>query len=138
MWVRLSAQHTEYQTCLPPQNEMCSTACDMLYVLPISPLDPAALPPLTDSTWCEEQSPLRNSGMNAPPLADPPQTASLSQMYQPSPSELPFGQEDVHPTLFGLLTIDPSLPSNPLSSHPPAADPGLGVCWACMCVMLQT
>ena len=89
---------------------------------------PAVLAPLTDPTVCEEQIPLQERSVAQAPS---------SQKYQPSPSELPFGQQDAHPTFFGPLTIDPSLPPDPLSHPPPAADPRLGACWVCMCVMLQ-
>ena len=68
-----------------------------------SPLAPAGLAPLTYPTWGEEQF-LQQRGNVA-------QTPT-NWMYQPelAPSELPFGQQETQPTLFGPLMIDPSLP----------------------------
>ena len=77
----------------------------------------------------EEHLPLPNVSMSAP--AHHPQTPPPNLTCQPTLSYLPFGQQYVHPTLFGLLTLPPSSHSDPLSDQPPATDSELGVYWAC-------
>ena len=84
---------------------------------------------LTCFTVCGEQLPLPKVSMSAP--ANHPQTPPPNLTYQPTLSELPFGQQDAHPTLFGLLTLGPSSQSDPLSDQPPVTDSELGVYWAC-------
>lgn len=44
----------------------------------------------------------------------------------PAPSELPYGQQEVQPSLFGLLTADPSLPPTVLTIRAPTVDPEQG------------
>ena len=44
----------------------------------------------------------------------------------PAPSQLPYGQQEVQPSLFGLLTADPSLPPTVLTVRAPTADPEQG------------
>ena len=96
----------------------------------------STLAPLTVPTVSAEQAPLWND--NTSPPADQPQAPPSNQMHRPTLSELPFGQQDEHPTLFGLLTLGPAPQSNPLNDQPPATDPELGMYWACMSAMLQT
>ena len=94
---------------------------------------PAALALLMHSTVSEEQ---RVSRTNAPPPAHHPQTSPSYQTFVPDLSELlPFGQQNTEPTFFGLLTIDPSLQSEPINDLPPAADPQPGVC---LCILSNT
>ena len=101
-----------------------------------SSLAPAALA-LQHSIVSEKQfSPQRVSRTNAPPPAHRPQTSPSNQTFQPTLSELPpFGQQDREPTFFGLLTIDPSLLSEPVNDLPPATDPEPGVS---LCVLNYT
>ena len=58
--------------------------------------------------------------VNCPPLANRAQ-AFPHQTYQPTCSELPFGQQEVQPTLCGPLTVHPSLPPNAPAGHSPPA-----------------
>ena len=83
------------------------------------------------STVSENQFPSqRVSRTNAPPPAHRPQA------FQPTLSDLPsFGQQDRELTFFELLTIDPSLQSEPVDDLPPATDPEPGVC---LCVLSNT
>ena len=119
-----------HQTCVPIQNICFHSSC----CTSTSSLAPATLAPLTVSTVSEEQCPLQRLSTSAPPPAHRPQTPPLNQTFQPTLSELPpFGQQDREPTFFELLTIDPSLQSEPVNNLPPAADPERGVC---LCVIL--
>ena len=71
------------------------------------------LAPLTDPTVCEEQTPLQSRSMAQAPS---------SHTYHANNSELPFDQQEVQSASFGPLTVGPSLPPNPSTSQPPAAD----------------
>lgn len=92
-----------------------------MHVLPTSPRIPHAVAPLTDPSVCEEQTPLQSRSKVQDPI--------------PTPSELPFSQQEIQSNLFGPLTIDPYLPPDVLIGQSPAADPhqggttlALGVC----------
>ena len=119
--------------CLPIQNEFLfhSPCC-------ISTPSPApAVLVLRHSTVSEKQfPPQRVSRTNAPLPAHHPQTSHSYQAFLPTPSELPpFGQQNTELTFFELLTIDPSLLSEPVDDRPQATDPEPGVC---LCVLSNT
>ena len=86
---------------------------------------------------CEEQPPLQNSIANHP--ADHSQAPSSNETYRPTHSELPYGQQESHPTLFGPLTIDPFPPPNASTGQQPptktqgTAPSGVHEC-ACSCM----
>ena len=92
--------------------------------------------PLTDPTVCEETAPQGRS-VNQSPLSDSSQ-ASSHQPYQPTCSELPFGQQEVLPTPYGPLTFPPSPAPNVPTGQPPPANTQItarsGVWDECMCV----
>ena len=90
-------------------------------------------PAPAESTVSEGQGISRT---NAPPPANHPQTSPSYLTPLPALLELPpLGQQNTEPTSFGLVTIDPSLQSEPVDDLPPATDPEPGVC---LCVLSNT
>lgn len=94
----------------------CAGPSWCFHQLTFSPLH--SVPPI-DFTISEEETHLQNAecSTNTLPPTNHPQTPSSSESYQPTPSELLFGQQDKQQQTT-TLTIIHSSPPNPFTGQP--------------------